>query len=669
MSVTSPFARFGLFELDLRTGELSKSGRRLRLQEQPFRLLRLLLEQPGDAVTRERLRNALWPGDTFVDFDHGLNTAVAKLRQALGDSADNPRFIETMARYGYRFIAPVEFVNRANGAIPPPGLAAESPPECTTLSAPAAEQFECLDASNRQRENLVEVQRRQAETHKRPKEQPLEAQRSRFVTVSLATIAASVLLVILAIVWSRAPRVGAPSNEHIHSLAVLPFAPLSANTEQEYFADGMSAELITELAKIPSLRVISRTSTMRYKRSTKSAQQIARELNVDALIEGEVLQSRHRVRLTAKLIQPATDSTLWAQTFESDLQDVLGLQSELAQSIVNTISVNVTQAQRFTRYHRVDPEAYDCYLRGRFFWNKRTEPGIKKSVEYFQLAIEKDPNYALAYSGLADSYDVMGGLGFVRTKEAYSKAKTAANDALRLDDTLSEAHTILGDVLCQLDWNWPAAKIEFERAIKLNPSYATAHQRYSLFLMKMGQTEESLSEIYRARLLDPLSISINSSVGWRLLWARRYDDAIEQLQKTLEMEPTRGWTHLYLGWAYEAKGNPEKAIYELAKAASDTGSEGLASLGHAYARAGHTRQALDILRQLGERSKRAHVAAYHKAIVYAGLDDRNRAFELLANSCSNRESELVSLKVDLELSSLHSDPRFQILLRCVGVPQ
>ena len=670
MPVTSSLARFGLFELDLRTGELSKSGRRLRLQEQPFRLLRLLLEQPGHPITRERLRNALWPANTFVDFDHGLNTAVAKLRHALGDSADNPRFIETMSRYGYRFIAPVEFVNCANGAIPPPGLTTESPSGRARLPAPGDEQFERVETTDRRRENLVEVQQREAELDEGLKEQPVETRGSRFVSWSLAAIVIGVLLAAIAVVRSGAPRAGAPSNEPIHSLAVLPFETLSANTDQEYFADGMSAELITELAKIPSLRVISRTSAIRYKRTTKSVQQIARELNVEALVEGEVLQSGHRVRVTAKLIQTATDTNLWAETFERDLHDVLELQGELAQSIVDTIRVNVTRAQRarFTHYHRVDPQAYDSYLKGRFFWNKRTEPGMKKSVEYFQLAIQKDPNYALAHSGLADSYNVMGGLGFLPSKEAYLRAKTAANNALKLDNTLSEAHIVLADVLYELEWNWPAANKEFERAIKLNPSYATAHQRYSLFLMKLGRTEESLSEIYRARALDPLSLSINSSLGWRLVWARRYEDAIDELKKTLEMEPNYGWTHVYLAWAYEAKGNPEKAIYELRQVSPlDTGSEGLASLGHAYAVAGHTRQALDLLKQLEERSKGAHVAAYHKAMVYAGLGDRDRAFELLSTSCSNRDIELVSLNVDLELNSLHSDPRFGNLLRCVGL--
>lgn len=647
MPAISSLARFGLFELNLHTGELSKTGRRLRLQEQPFRLLRLLLEQHGQAVTRERLRNALWPADTFVDFDHGLNTAVAKLRQVLGDSAENPRFIETMSRYGYRFIAPVEF---SNCIVTAPGLTAQSPVGYDTSLVPGPEANACQSGT------LVEI---------RP-----GAQIPRLVRWRLAAIVVSLLLVALTVVLSSSHRVLAPSTQPIHSLVVLPFETLSANTDQEYFADGMNAELIAELAKIPSLRVISRTSAMRYKRTTKSLKQIARELSVDALVEGEVLQSGHKVRITAKLIEADTDSNIWAETFERDLRDVLELQGELVQSIAGTIKANITQAQRagFSHYWRVDPQAYDCYLRGRFFWNKRTEPGLKKSVEYFQRAIEKDPTYALAYSGLADSYNVLGGRGFVPSKEAYLKAKTAANDALKLDNNLGEAHTVLADVLYELDWNWAAANTEFERAIQLSPGYATAHQRYSLFLMKLGRTEQSLSEIYRARALDPLSLSINCSVGWRLLWAQRYEDAIGELQRTLEMEPNYGWAHLYLGWAYEARGNAERAIYELRKLTPlDTGSEGMASLGHAYARVGRTRLARDLLKQLEQRSEHAHVAAYHKAVVYAGLGDKDRTFQLLANSCSNRDIELVSLKVDLELNSLHSDSRFDDLLRCVGL--
>jgi tetratricopeptide (TPR) repeat protein len=409
---------------------------------------------------------------------------------------------------------------------------------------------------------------------------------------------------------------------------------------------------------------------MRYKRTRKPLAQIARELNVDAVLEGEVLRSQNRVRVTAQLIQTATDRHLWAETYERDLRDVVELQGELAQSIVATIKSKVTPEEhaRLADSRRVDPEAYEAYLKGRYFWNKRTEPALKKSVDYFQHAVEKDPGDALAYSGLADSYDVLANSGWLPPKDAFPKAKAAADKALELDDALGEAHTVLASVLYRVNWDWHGAERQFKRAIQLNPGYATAHQRYSLFLMQRGRTEESLSEIRRAQALDPLSLSISSSAGWRLLWAGRYDQAIEQLQKTLEMDSSFVPAHLYLGLTYEAKGNLRKATDELRKAAlSDAGPDTLASLGHAYAVGTQAHQAQKILQELEKPSKRAYVSEYYMAIVYAGLGNKQRAFEWLAKGCEHRDIELVSLRADVQLNSLRSDPRFQELLHCIGL--
>jgi TolB-like protein/DNA-binding winged helix-turn-helix (wHTH) protein/tetratricopeptide (TPR) repeat protein len=627
---------FGPFQIDPRSGELRKSGIKIKLQQKPFQLLQLLLEHPGELVNREELRQKLWPANTFVDFDHSVGTALGKLRQALGDSAYTPRFIETLGNRGYRFIAPVTELHGYD--IRP------SEQDHTAFLAGGAGALRKVPA------------------------------KQRWFLRALA--ASGILLVGIAVGaflsrWSRVQS-GAPLPVRIQSLAVLPLENLSGDIEQEYFADGMTAELITELAKVSSLRVISRTSAMRYKRTRKPLEQIARELKVDAVVEGEVLNSGRRVRVTAQLIQTATDRHLWAETYERDLRDVVELQGEVAQSIATAIRTKVTPEEhaRLADNRPVNPEAYEAYLKGRYFWNKRTESGLKKSIEYFQQSIQKDPGYALVYSGLADSYDLLAGFEFLPSKDAYSKAKAAANKALKLDDTLGEAHTVLGDAMYEMDWDWRGAEREFKRAIELNPGYATAHQRYSLFLMRVKRTEESLTEIRRAQAIDPLSLAITSSVGWRLLWARRYDEAIEQLQKTLEMDPNFGRTHMYLGWAYEAKGNSEKAIDELRKAVlSDAGSEELASLGHAYALGGYTRQAQNVLKQLEERSRRGYASEYEMAIVYAGLGEKDRAFGWLAKSCNNRDKDLVSLKADQELDNLRSDSRFRDLLRCVGLSQ
>jgi TolB-like protein/Flp pilus assembly protein TadD len=489
----------------------------------------------------------------------------------------------------------------------------------------------------------------------------------RLAAVGLLLMAAG----ITSYVWHRARTQSGPgAGERIRSLAVLPLENLSGDAGQEYFADGMTAELITELAKIGSLRVTSRTSAMRYKRSRIPLNQIARELNVDALLEGEVLRSEHRIRINAQLIQAATDRHLWAETYERDLRDAVELQGEVAESIAYAIRTKVTPKEhaRLTRNGWVDPEAYDAYLKGRFFWNKRTGPALNTSIDYFRRAINKDPGYALAYAALADSYLVLAGFGFVPPAQMYSEAKAAANKALEFDDAAADAHTVLGDTTYEMDRDWRAAEREFKRAIELNPGYATAHQRYSLFLSRMGRSEESQAEIRRAQALDPLSLIISGGVGWRLLWGHRYDEAVEQLHNALELDPHFGRAHMYLGWAYEAKANFEGAIDELGKAnLSAGGPEVLASLAHAHALGGHSRKAERILKDLEQQSRVSYVPPYYIAVVYAGLGKKQQAFEWLSKSCKDQDIELVSLKADLRLDDLRSDPRFHGLLNCAGL--
>ena len=485
-----------------------------------------------------------------------------------------------------------------------------------------------------------------------------------------------VLLMIIGLGLFRWHRLGTQSRtgsgERIHSLAVLPLENLSGDTGQEYFADGMTAELITELAKIGSLRVISRTSVMRYKRSRKPLPEIARALRVDAVVEGEVLKTERRVRITAQLIEATTDRHMWAETYERDLRDAVELQGEVVESIATAIRTKVTPEEhaRLSPKHPVNPEAYDAYLKGSFFWNKRTESGLKKSIEYFQYAIGKDPRYALAYAALADSYEIVGSHDLPPVKDTYLKAEAAARKALELDGSLGEAHTVLADVRYAVNRDWSGAEREFKRAIELSPGYATAYQRYSTFLSKMGRHEESLRAIHKAQALDPLSPAINGGVGSRLLWAHRYDEAIEQLQRALEMDPNLGMTHRYLAWAQQAKGDAEKAINELRQAVLlDSRTGLLASLAHAYALAGHAPQARSILKDLEERSRRGYVPPYEVAVVYAGLDQKDRAFQWLARSCQDRDIDFVSLKIDPDLDNLRSDPRFQNLLRCAGLAQ
>lgn len=494
--------------------------------------------------------------------------------------------------------------------------------------------------------------------------------------ISVPLIGVSVLLIAVAMgwfVWHRIRmRGGTATAERIHSLAVLPLEDLSGNTEQEYFADGMTAELITELAKIESLHVISRTSAMRYKGTRKPLAEIARELNVEALLEGEVLKTEQRVRITAQLIDAATDRHVWAETYERGLRDAVQLQGEVAESIASAIKTKVTPEEhaRLASDHRVNPEAYEAYLKGRFFWNKTTASGLRKSIEYFQQAISKEPRYALAYAALADSYEMLGPDDLPSMKDACLRAEAAVHKALELDYSVGEAHTVLAVLMFKVDRDWRSAEREFQKAIDLSPGYATAYQRYSTLLSNMGRHEESLRAIHKAQALDPVSPSINGGLGARLLYAHRYDEAIEQIQKALEMDPNLGLTHRYLGWAYEAKGDPEKAIDELRKASLlDARSELLASLAHGYALAGHTRQAESILKDLEERSRRGYVPPYQFAVVYAAVGWKDRAFEWLAKSCQDRDVHFVFFTVDPDLENLRSDPRFHDMLRCAGLAQ
>ncbi len=655
-SALSPrLVRFGLYEVDLRTSELRKQGRKIRLQEQPCRILAILLERPGEVVTREDLRKRLWSDDTFVDFDHSLNTAIMRLREALNDSSDNPRFIETLPRLGYRFIASVEEVSvpeqekREDAA----SLAGAQPVQPGAPSGPLSDS-----------------------SAGRAPGKP-EGQRIGLRRLLIGGGIAGVLVLILLGVTLRQVRNNRGSDlrlGQIKSVVVLPFENLSGDKDQQYFTDGMTDELIAHLAKIRSLRVISRTSSMEYKDTHKPLSEIARDLNVDAVVEGTVLRSGDRVRITAELVQVATDRHLWAETYESQLGDILTLQSQVASAIVNEIRINLTpeEQQLLASTRPVSTESYEAYLKGRYYWNKRSEEGLKKAIEYFQIATEKDPRYALAYAGMADCYSIIGSaiVGTVPSQEVAPKAKAAALKALALDDTLAEAQTSLATVRFNYDWDWAGAASGFERSIELNPSYATAYQRYSLYLMAMGRTTESLAQMNRARELDPLSISMNFSLGWRLYMARQYDRAIEQLRNTLDMDPNFALPRMVLGQAYEQKSDYQRAIAELEKAASISHDSPpvLGALGHVYGAAGMKPEAEKILRQLVEQSGKDYVSPFYVAIVYAGLRDNEKAVDWLEKAYQDRSNSIVFLKVDPELDGLRSNSRFQALLRRMALP-
>ena len=649
-AISSRLVRFGIYEVDLGTSELRKQGRKIKLQEQPCRILAILLEQRGAVVTRDELRKRLWSDDTFVDFDHSLNTAIMRLREALSDSSENPRFIETLPRHGYRFIAPVEEVASSE-----PGRQLDDADSRPPESLPAV-----ADSSSGSPPSLEQVPLQ-------PKGKQIALRRAVILGGLLGAAALTLLAVSFRYIRNAPSAAVQPSL--INSVVVLPFENLSEDKDQQYFTDGMTDELIANLAKIRSLRVISRTSAMGYKGTHKTLSEIARDLNVDAVVEGTVLRSGNRVRITAELVQVATDRHLWADTYESPFGDILTLQSQVASAIVNQIRINLTpeEQQLLASTRPVSAESYEDYLKGRYYWNKRSEEGLTKAIEYFQSATQKDPHSALAFAGLADCYSIIGSaiVGSVPSKEVAPKARAAALKALELDKSLAEAQTSLATVQFNYDWNWASAASGFQRSIELNPSYATAYQRYSLYLMAMGRTQESLTQMNRARDLDPLSISMNFSLGWRLYMARQYDQAINQLRNTLEMDPNFALPRMVLGQAYEQKGLYQQAIVELQKAASISHDSPpmLGALGHALGVAGKKTEAEKILDQMLAQSKKQYVSPFYISIVYAGLHENEKAVDSLEKAYEDRSNAIIFLKVDPDFDGLRSNPRFQVLLR------
>jgi len=630
--------RFGVFELDLRAGELRKHGLLVRLQEQPFQVLTMLLEHPGEVVTREELQKKLWPANTFVDFDHGLNKAINKIRDALGDSAESPRFVETVARRGYRFLAEVK---AADGA---PIRSSEPVP----LPHPAAEAQDGPELAVK------------------------PATRKGYLPSLAWKISVPVLFILIATLATWKFHFSTRPSASIRSLAVLPLESLSADASQDYFADGMTDELIADLGQISALRVISRTSVMPYKRARKSLPQIARELNVDAIVEGTVLRSGDRVRITAQLIQATADKHLWAGSYEGDLRDTLALQNTVARSIAEQIRINLSpQEQAVLKSAKVvNPEAYEAYLKGRYFWNKRTGDSLKTAVDYFNQAIAKDPNYAPAYTGLADAYALLGDWQYavLTPKEAFPKAKAAAIKALELDSTLSEAHNSLAFCFDAFDWDFESAGSEFRRAIELNPGYATAHHWYAWHLSLMGQYDEAIVEMRKAKNLDPLSLIINSDLAELLVIAHFYDESMSQSRKTIEMDPNFALAHNQLAQVYIQKHMYDEAVAELQKAVelSKGSPTCIANLARAYAASGKTSDAVKLLTDLKNSSNRSHSDASEIAVIYAALGDRDQAMNWLEKGFEERFNPGVLSRPGFD--PLRSDPRFQDLVRRIGLP-
>jgi TolB-like protein/DNA-binding winged helix-turn-helix (wHTH) protein/Tfp pilus assembly protein PilF len=653
---------FGRFRLLPHRRELRADGAAVELGGRALDVLMVLTEARGALVTKDEIMARVWP-DTVVE-ENNLVVQISALRKALGEDRD---FIRTVSGRGYRFIAEIRSsladpggeTGLEPGVAPDASASTPSSDLPTPVSSLIGRKTELEEVSDPGAGLVVLVDARTS-----PK-RPLRRLAWGLFGFGLA------LVLVAALSWILYSRNQASSK--IRSLAVLPLESLSGDASQDYFADGMTDELITDLGQISALRVISRTSIMTYKHAHKLLPEIARELNVEGVVEGTVLRSGEQVRITAQLIRVPVERHMWAQSFEGDLRDTLVLQKSVARSIAEQIQATLNQREQAALEHSkmVNAEAYEAYLKGRYFWNKRTGDGLKKAVEYFNRAIEKNPEYAEAYTGLGDAYALSGDweYGILSPEDAFPKAKAAVTKALSLDDNLAEAHTSLAFISDLHDWDWESAGKEYERAIALNPGYATAHHWYAWHLIVMGRNSDGIAELRKAESLDPLSLIISADLADALCIAHLYDESVQQSRRTLEMDPNFAIAHYELGQAFEQKRMHNEAIGEFQRAIELSGDNDVfyANLAYAYAHSGKKEEAIKIAKDLEDQLSERSSTDASIALIYVGLDDKDQAMIWLNKAYQARFNPSILMRPVFD--PLRSDARFQDLLRRIGLPQ
>jgi TolB-like protein/DNA-binding winged helix-turn-helix (wHTH) protein/Flp pilus assembly protein TadD len=639
---------FGRFRLLPHRRELRADGVAVELGSRAFDVLMVLTEARGALVTKDEILSRVWP-DTVVE-ENNLVVQISALRKALGEDRD---FIRTVSGRGYRFVADI----RTSAAEAAQSAVSSNLP--TPVSGFIGRETESENISNLP-VGIVDL----IDVSKAPR-RLLRPFLWRLFGFGLA------LVVVTSFSWILYSRNRA--SPEIRSIAVLPFESLSGDASQDYFADGMTDELITDLGQISTLRVISRTSIMTYKGVRKLLTEAARELDVEAVVEGTVLRSGDRVRITAQLIEVPVERHIWARSFEGDLRDTLALQNRVARAIAEQIGATVNQQEKAALQNpkAVNPEAYEAYLKGRYFWNKRTGDGLRKAIDYFDRATEKDPNFAKAYTGLADSYALSGDweYGILSPQDAFPRAKAAATKALALDDNLAEAHTSLAFIIDLYEWDWESAEKEYKRAIALYPGYATAHHWYAWHLIVTGRSSEGIAQLRTAESLDPLSLIISADLADALCIAHLYDESVQQSRRTLEMDPDFAIAHYELGQAYEQKHMHNEAIEEFQRAIQLSGENEIfnANLAYAYAASGRREEALKTVKDLEDRQNRHSSTDANIALIYVGLGDRDQAMMWLDKAYQARFNPSILLRPAFD--PLRSDSRFQELLRRIGLPR
>ena len=662
--------RFGEeFELDLRPRRLRRGSHVLKLERIPLEILILLLEHRGEIVSREKIVARVWGNDVFLDTDNSIRGAIRKVRQALKDDPETPRFIQTVTGRGYRFIAPIispEEEHTAEPATPEASIAATGTRSFVseTDNWPQGGSVGLVD----QEQERTAADLADTETVWGQVSRP--AWRWLFVgPVSLAIV--SILSLLAAWVWraSRVPTV----FEGKTVLAVLPFDNLSRDPDQEFFSQGLTEEMIAQIGKLnrDRLKVVARSAVARYKGSALSAKEIGKELSADYLVQGSVRLSSDRVRITVQLIQARDQTDVWTESYDRELEDVLAVQDSVVRSIASEIHIALTdeQEKRFAAPRQISPEAYEAYLKGRYYWNKRTGESMQKAEQYFEQAIDNDPTYAAAYSGLADCNSGLTWHGFKSPAEALPKAYAAARKALEINPESAEAHASLGLAMSHR-WDWTGAEAEFRRALQLDPQYANAYHWYGDYLSIRSRHGEALAEAKHALELDPLNLMISTWVGLRYYLAHDYSRAIDQNRNSVELDPNFAAAHLLLGKDYLGAGLHSEAVDELKKAARLSGDSPLytAQVAVALAVAGRNGDALRIAHELETVSRKRYVSPYGLAQIYAASNKKEETFKWLQAAYEGHAVWMGYLAVDPIFDRYRSEERFKDLLRRVGLP-
>jgi TolB-like protein/DNA-binding winged helix-turn-helix (wHTH) protein/Flp pilus assembly protein TadD len=636
------FYEFGPFRLDTAERLLLCNGEEVSLTPKVFDLLLVLVENGGHILEKDALMKAVWP-DAVVE-ETNLTRNISTLRRALGEGQDTLKYIETIPWRGYRFVAAVREITNNNtetAMTTPPSPSIRNEAGLNEAGEPAAQRVEAGLSP------------------------PIRRGNRRWLGAGAIVLA---LLAFAALAHSLIFKKRPP----IESLVVLPFANGSADPQAEYLSDGITESLINNLSQLSNLRVIARTTAFRYKDQAAEPSKIGRDLNVNAALTGKVLLRGDTLIVQADLVNVADGAQLWGQQYARKLSDIFALQAEIATDIAEELQSKLTGEEKrlLAKHYTNDTEAYRLYQTGRFYWYKRTEDGFKKAIDYFRQATQRDPHYALAHAGLADAYIGLTFYNYLPPKEAMPQAKASAMEALKIDDTLAEAHTSLAHVKVNYDWDWAGAESEFKRAIALNPRYATAHQWYAIhYLTPKGRLEEALAEMNQARDIDPVSLVMNTFMGVTLYFAGRREQAVEQCVKTVELDPNFGVAHWHLGLALAQEARFEEAIAELNKAVALSGDSPLmkAALGYAFAASGRRGEAVKILAELQKRAEQSYVSASEIASIYAGLGERDQAIAWLEKAAEERAFHLVYLNVRPEFAPLRSDPRFENLSGRVGL--